>query len=191
MWPSLIKCMWQWQPAHKRAKVYRNLYLQRGLSIACCYPQTQCAFIPTAKAVFGFRTKNRKPHKLEFLFRFVTAFCHVFFSLCKHLIVTHRELVYFCLFLSISGRHHLLKIKDRKVCLVLSFCIRRHFSNECSDSDSVCVKNVEDANKKYLHLLQSLLNLMQSVNTTMVLLYSCNSEHLPFLFAFLWWISII
>ena len=25
---------------------------------------------------------SRKPYKLEFLFRFVTAFCHVFFSLC-------------------------------------------------------------------------------------------------------------
>ena len=24
----------------------------------------------------------RKPHKLEFSFRFVTAFCHVFFTLC-------------------------------------------------------------------------------------------------------------
>ena len=29
--------------------------------------------------------------------------------------------------------------------------------------------------------------MMQLVNTTMVLLYSCNSEHLPFVFAFLGW----
>ena len=39
----------------------------------------------------------------------------------------------------------LLKIKDGKVCLFLSICIRRHFSNEFSDS--VCVKNIEDTNK--------------------------------------------
>ena len=26
--------------------------------------------------------QSRKPHKLEFLFSFLTAFCHVFFSLC-------------------------------------------------------------------------------------------------------------
>ena len=31
-------------------------------------------------------------------------------------------------------------------------------------------------------MLKSLLNLIQSVNTTMVLLYSCNSEHLLFVF---------
>ena len=61
----------------------------------------------------------------------------------------------------------------------LSICIRRHFSNECSDS--VCL-HFEDANKKYLHLLLLLLNLMQSENTDMVLLYSCKSEHLPFVF---------
>ena len=38
--------------------------------------------------------------------------------------------------------------KDGKFCLFLSICIRRHFSNECSDS--VCVKNIEGAN---FHLL--------------------------------------
>ena len=43
------------------------------------------------------------------------------------------------------------KIKDGKFCLFLSICIRRHFSNECLDS--VCVKNIEEANKKYRHLL--------------------------------------
>ena len=32
---------------------------------------------------------------------------------------------------------------------------------------------------------------MQSVNATMVLLYSCRNEHLPFVFAFLCWISIL
>ena len=29
--------------------------------------------------IFGSRSK---PHKLEFFFHFMTAFCHVFFSLC-------------------------------------------------------------------------------------------------------------
>ena len=38
-------------------------------------------------------------------------------------------------------------MKDGKFCLFLSICIRRHFSNE--SSDSVCIKNIEDANKTY------------------------------------------
>ena len=38
------------------------------------------------------------------------------------------------------------KNKRWKILSFLSICIRRHLSNECSDS--VCVKNIEDANKK-------------------------------------------
>ena len=66
------------------------------------------------------------------------------------------------------------------------------YPNECSDS--VCVKNIEDANKKYLHLL--VITEFDAIgeykySEHLYSEHSCNSERLPFVFTFQCWISII
>ena len=69
------------------------------------------ALVMVLKAIlFGLRPKGRKPYRLKSSFRFETGLVHVFLHLYERFIAIIRELVRFCLFISISGLPHLLKI---------------------------------------------------------------------------------